>query len=138
MPTPVVTISCPACGGKVNGAELGERTACTYCGTELHLPAIKPTPIPPPPEPAQGRPNTAPALVAAIMFLVVISAMMWMFLSKQDPPPVGLDRPDPVVERAECMIGCTRSCVQLDEPKQVIACNDECGKRCGRGGRGRP
>ncbi|MFO0615480.1 MAG: hypothetical protein U0414_23000 [Polyangiaceae bacterium] len=39
--TPVVTVSCPNCGGAVNEAELGEKTSCQFCGTRLHLPVVE-------------------------------------------------------------------------------------------------
>ncbi|HEY0252088.1 MAG TPA: hypothetical protein VGC41_11215, partial [Kofleriaceae bacterium] len=44
----VVTITCPSCGGKVEG--INTMTAdvtikCTYCGTELHVPRVGPVVI---------------------------------------------------------------------------------------------
>jgi ribosomal protein S27E len=43
MTTAIVTITCPSCGGKIEGitATNAEQTIkCTYCGTELHVPRV--------------------------------------------------------------------------------------------------
>ncbi len=43
MPTAIVTITCPQCGGKVQGIEATDQAQvvpCTYCGTELHVPRV--------------------------------------------------------------------------------------------------
>jgi len=43
MTTAIVTITCPSCGGKVQGiaATSSDQTVkCTYCGTDLHVPRV--------------------------------------------------------------------------------------------------
>ena len=43
MTTAIVTITCPSCGGRVEGiaATSEEQTVkCTFCGTDLHIPRI--------------------------------------------------------------------------------------------------
>ncbi|HUJ60724.1 MAG TPA: hypothetical protein VLX92_19615 [Kofleriaceae bacterium] len=43
MPTAIVTITCPNCGGKVDGitaTDVAQTIACPYCKTELHVPHV--------------------------------------------------------------------------------------------------
>jgi transcription elongation factor Elf1 len=74
MPTAIVTITCPNCGGKVEGIEATESAqtiSCTYCKTELHVPRvgdeivretkviheIREVPVETPVEPLRARPK---------------------------------------------------------------------------------
>jgi hypothetical protein len=43
MTTAIVTITCPACGGRVEGIQAtgeDQTVKCTFCGTDLHIPRI--------------------------------------------------------------------------------------------------
>lgn len=43
MTTAIVTITCPSCGGKIEGitaTNADQTIKCTYCGTELHVPRV--------------------------------------------------------------------------------------------------
>ena len=43
MPTAIVTITCPSCGGRVEGisaTDNDQTVKCTFCGTDLHIPRI--------------------------------------------------------------------------------------------------
>jgi len=43
MTTAIVTITCPSCGGKIEGitaTNTDQTIKCTYCGTELHVPRV--------------------------------------------------------------------------------------------------
>jgi len=43
MPTAIVTITCPSCGGRVEGVRAtseDQTVKCTFCGTDLHIPRI--------------------------------------------------------------------------------------------------
>jgi hypothetical protein len=43
MPTAIVTITCPSCGGKVEGIQATDQAqtiSCKYCNTELHVPRV--------------------------------------------------------------------------------------------------
>lgn len=37
---PVLTVTCPSCGAGLKNTELGARTRCAHCGTELHVPEV--------------------------------------------------------------------------------------------------
>lgn len=43
MTTAIVTITCPSCGGRVEGVRAtsdDQTVKCTFCGTELHIPRV--------------------------------------------------------------------------------------------------
>lgn len=43
MTTAIVTITCPSCGGRVEGVRAtneDQTVKCTFCGTDLHIPRI--------------------------------------------------------------------------------------------------
>lgn len=40
MTSAVINLTCPKCGGGVQGATPGSVAKCSYCGTELHVPTI--------------------------------------------------------------------------------------------------
>lgn len=160
--TPVVTVSCPNCGGSVDHAELGEKTACQFCGTALHLPSMEfeePTALEPAPprDPVEiprvatrmARPTrtNTPALVLACA-LVGIATIVFV-ATRRSPSAQIEDRPFPrVVERhpdtdglvanAECTVSCTKPCLEIKDTNALIACMDKCTDKCKFVGKGTP
>jgi DNA-directed RNA polymerase subunit RPC12/RpoP len=92
MTTAIVTITCPSCGGKIEGitaTNADQTIKCTYCGTELHVPRVgevihevvheiirevpsEPVYIDPGTTDLRKKPNSAPALIMVAVFTVVL------------------------------------------------------------------
>lgn len=122
MPTAIVTITCPQCGGKVAGIEATDQAQvipCTYCKTELHVPRVGDEVIrekvvvvhevtaPP----LQRRPPVKPAHLA-IIFGVFAALFIAFFVAAKSDADAERDR----FEKR-----------QADEQ----ACKDECKRTCG-------
>lgn len=159
----VVTIVCPSCGGSVRGAEPGERSTCTYCGTELHVPTIEaraPEPEPsatradePEPAPTRRRPadgKLSPFILGVAALLLI--AIAWSSASKPsrthaDTPEMpgaregaGTRVPNPgsddVLAHADCTVGCYEPCMEIKDPDALMRCMGACDDKCKSVGRG--
>ncbi|MFO0550906.1 MAG: hypothetical protein U0271_21125 [Polyangiaceae bacterium] len=149
---PVVMVTCPSCGGGVRDAELGERTRCTYCGTDLHLPTVEfpeSEPAPPPSTPpAESRPARAKAQDSKPPgFLLVLAAGCVVFLvyelfatddvtASKSPSPEQHAIPNGGAERADCMVGCYNPCLNIKDTNEMVACTNKCTDKCRHVGRG--
>jgi hypothetical protein len=163
----VLVVSCPQCGGSVRDADLGERTKCQYCDTDLHLPTVDFTPDSPESEPP--RPRAAPVveleleqplvaaprqhhqlllwgLLAAILVGTLIAMMSIASRSPTTEPVEPTPAPqsvrdkemDGVMANANCTIDCTKPCMNISEPSAMIACLDKCDAKCKFVGKGTP
>jgi hypothetical protein len=150
---PVLTVTCPNCGGAVNDAELGKRTTCTFCGTDLHLPRIDSTPDEPPEPPREQEPpsdGVLPSLDAANpapprpqwglllgVFTLMVGFVVWMAWRSPMSPDVP-SSPDPVAQRdpeisaTVCHGNCLGACGELpiDNTHAMTKCMDACEKKC--------
>ena len=105
---PVITISCPSCGGQVRGAREGQHTACQYCRTELFVPQIG---IAPPPherhvpqaivrrEQQGSSAGSIVLLLAVLILLGGVGATVWILYQVVDPVDTATapSEPPPVV-----------------------------------------
>lgn len=91
---PVITISCPNCGGQVKGAREGQHTACQYCRTELFVPQIG---VEPPPHErhvpqaivhrSESSSGIAGLIVISILVIFVgtLGAIFWFVYQVTEP-----------------------------------------------------
>ncbi len=142
----MVSVTCPSCGGKVVDAELGERTRCRYCGTDLHLPAvvqgtarIDATHDPTPPSSSREHARRAPprwALVAFAGVACVFGAAVWIAKPRRPTyeftvePPVPPATVQQVNADASCLVTCNGGCLAITDSKLSVACLERCGDGC--------
>jgi ribosomal protein S27E len=128
MTTAIVTITCPSCGGKIEGitaTNADQTIKCTYCGTELHVPRVgevihevvhevirevpsEPVYIDPGTPDLRKKMSTTPALIAVAVFTVVLIPI---YCSQRHDADTMLDdfhRQDQ--RRAACKAACVDSC----------------------------
>jgi hypothetical protein len=160
---PVVTVTCPNCGASVP-ADPGERTECTYCGTDLHLPRLeyeaekegepppseepgpprrKLTPLAPRATPASASAN---AMVGVLIFGVfAIGMTFWVITrrasidtSSSGGPAIAPRDPevDGTLENARCLTDCIGPCQEIQNPDAMIACHEKCQAKCKFVGKG--
>jgi len=123
MPTAIVTITCPQCGGKVQGIEATDQAQvipCTYCKTELHVPRVgeeiirekviervvvqEPLPVIP-----SVRPANTGAHIGAVIAAVGLAVIMLIVIRSQADKDVA--RIDQEIKADEqCKQSCTDSC----------------------------
>ncbi len=160
---PVLVVSCPQCGGSVRDADLGERTKCQYCGTDLHLPTVDFTPDSPPSEArrptaavvelepeqqAAGRSQHQPLLLAMAVLVLLGALAVIMFASSSSSPQPSTVSPAPQSARdkelegtmagANCTLDCTKPCLEISDPTAVLMCLDNCEHKCKFVGKGTP
>jgi hypothetical protein len=157
---PVVTVSCPSCGGAVEDTELGERTKCRFCGTELYLPTLRferdeqpdqskemdddtetqPEAAAEPPPYIPVRRSSQPEIVllvvavTALVFVLYV-AMTWAGspspVPNATPPSRHADpKTDGIMANANCLTGCLDPCQQITNPDQMVACFQKCQDKC--------
>jgi hypothetical protein len=148
---PVVTITCPSCGGKVTNAELGDRTTCKYCGTELHLPTVG---YEPPtidathgPEPSVAPRRRAPSQGAQIALVLIVTAAIggFAYVILRQPTvrevegsgPSPLPR-DPELANVDCTMACNKPCFEIKDPSLMVSCMNKCEDKCKFVGKGTP
>jgi DNA-directed RNA polymerase subunit RPC12/RpoP len=133
MTTAIVTITCPSCGGKIEGitaTNADQTIKCTYCGTDLHVPrvgevihevvheVIREVPSEPvyftsPPPPVDLRPKSNPtlALILAGVCMVVAIPIMCQASRNSDK---GLDEAQQLIDKQDAVrakrAACEQSC----------------------------
>lgn len=138
---PVVTISCPSCGGKVRGAEPGSSSDCRYCGTTLHIPHIGDDDDEPVSDRASAQEEVAglerakppPVVVFAVVafFALVVVIIVRIAITV---PEVELDAPaapeSPTMRSARCLSDCTDDCGRPGDDMASMDAYAECTQRC--------
>jgi hypothetical protein len=122
MTTAIVTITCPQCGGKVQGIEQTDQPQtipCTYCKTELHVPRVggaivretrvvhevREVAV----EPLRPRPKPiVPAMVLAIGGAVVMVFVIARMHGDADDTIARIDRDR--AAREACEANCNKQC----------------------------
>lgn len=149
MPTAIVTITCPSCGGKVTGIEALEQEqtiACTYCGTELHVPRVgaeivrekvvrevvvqappRKLDLPvgdfvPPPE--QVSRVTLPGALAMAAVVACILLGFWWFLHHEASSATERDQRDEAA-RAACEAACKKRCERAGQTRSTTETEDQ-------------
>ncbi|MFT3697626.1 MAG: hypothetical protein QM831_31065 [Kofleriaceae bacterium] len=132
----VVTITCPSCGGKVEGAPTATADytiKCTYCGTELHVPRVGPIVIrevrevvqqsfsPPIPEPIdysyndpgllRSKGNPVGAVIAVVAFAVV--GFIFVGIGSGHSSSLHDDFEQREKARAQCESDCKARCANV-------------------------
>jgi hypothetical protein len=153
---PVVTVTCPNCGASVR-ADPGDRAACNYCGTDIHVPRIEieataePESEPPaeseppvrrPPEPlAPGR-DDATWRIAMALGVVVVAAIAIVVVTRDPvelPPTTTIPRDpelDGMQQQLECRSSCMEPCTQIKDVHAMVRCHESCEKKCKYVGKG--
>ncbi|HTM20531.1 MAG TPA: hypothetical protein VL172_08490 [Kofleriaceae bacterium] len=156
MDNAVVTITCPSCGGRVDGVETtsAEQTIpCKFCGTELHIPRIGevvhevvrevrevPVDTAPTPEPVDV-PKAGPTIV---LILVVAAALLVIPLTcylqhDADDTQQEWKKQEEARERCEanCRSSCAKGSTKGDDPfdnmmqnTDRMMCESTCTTRC--------
>jgi hypothetical protein len=142
---PVVTVSCPSCGGKVKDAELGDQTTCKYCGTDLHLPEVG-YPDRAPVEHTEEAPpvRRTPGAVVALVAILGFGTFATFFYVLRRPSSIELSSPrvasppDPQMAGVECSMACTKPCMEISDPQLMLNCMNKCDDRCKYVGKGTP
>jgi len=127
MPTAIVTITCPSCGGKVEGVRATDEAQtipCKYCNTKLHVPrvgdqivretvVVRETVITEPPvEPLRPRPKPIlPAVVVAALGTVGMLILLAKNNAEADHMMKQFD--DERAQETACKAECTRTCNAL-------------------------
>lgn len=148
MTTAIVTITCPSCGGKVTGVETLEHEqtiACTYCGTELHVPRVgaeivhekmvRELVVQPqasrldlpvgdfePPSEEVSRISLSGALVIAAVVVCVLLGFRW-FLRSEATDTTGRFQRDEAA-RASCKTACKKQCENAPRSRSKIETGD--------------
>jgi hypothetical protein len=148
MTTAIVTITCPSCGGKVTGIEALEREqtiACTYCGTELHVPrvgaeivrekvvrevVVGPRPSEPdltlgdsePPSEEVSRMSLPGALAMAAVVACMVLGFRWCLRSEATHTTARFERDK--AARAACEASCKKQCENGPRPRSTTETGD--------------
>jgi len=137
MTTAIVTITCPSCGGKIEGitaTNADQTIKCTYCSTELHVPRVgevihelvrevpsQPTLYIPPDE--DIRPKQSPfAAIVGVSVLAVLAVAVMCNYAKQSSD---------VEDRAAAR----KKAADLDRQRQQ-SCEKTCKDACANAGAG--
>lgn len=163
----VVHITCPACGGDVDGTELGARARCRYCGVELHVPAVdmsaprsadvgEKTENERSEDPPLAQASTGERRIAVLVLGMLLVAILFAYLlapSKHWPSPstreasTGAEAPERAADpgddllealaRGDCVRRCGEACAHPGEPETTSRCIDSCNDSCQAAGKGR-
>ena len=145
----MVTVTCPQCGGGVDATELGERTRCRYCHTELHLPTLhfesesggaSPVPSAIPTVVAVGHPRRHPVML--ILFLgalaLLVLGLAGYVTSRSPASQTGSPAAEPidqaVIARATCVGDCAAPCAAKTSMLRSYDCFHSCQNKCGLSG----
>ena len=132
MTTAIVTITCPSCGGRVEGisaTDEDQTVKCTFCGTDLHIPRIgavvhervvrevvrevEATPsYAADPDPVTKR-NPLIGLIALGCALPLLGVMVCVVNHEGDDEIAKLDRED--AARKECTANCKAECAHAGD-----------------------
>jgi ribosomal protein S27E len=141
MTTAIVTITCPSCGGKIEGitaTNADQTIKCTYCGTELHVPRVgevihevvhevirevpsQPTLYLPPDEDIRPKQSPFGAIVGVSVLAVVAVAVMCNYAKQSS------DVEDQAAAR--------KKAAELDRQNQQT-CEKTCKDSCANAGEG--
>lgn len=149
MTTAIVTLTCPSCGGKVTGIEALDREqtiACTYCGTELHVPRVgaeivrekvvrevvvqaQPTRLDlpvgdfDPPSEEVSRISLPGALALAAVVVCVLLGFRWFLRSEATDATERFQRDE--AARATCKAACKEQCENAPRSRQMTETGDQ-------------
>ncbi len=133
---PVVAVACPSCGGTVAGVDLGRRTECRYCGTDLHLPTLDFRPPAPPlpaevnaaPETPEARREYGMSIAIVLVVFAVLTGLVY-FGAGEEHRRVPRTEVSP---RVPCYEECRHMCPGRGEDLRVIQqmCDDCKRTRC--------
>jgi hypothetical protein len=152
---PVVTISCPSCGASVKG-ELGSRTECRYCGTDLHLPKFAgdaTDELAEPLEPTDGSYEQEPparatrsmllpliavgvALAVGLLYLVGAGSSVSAPESTRSPASTHDLELERTIANAKCLTSCIKPCTEIEDPQSMVNCTNGCEEKCKYVGKG--
>lgn len=145
MRAPVITVSCPSCGGKVDDAEPGRRTPCPFCGTELHIPMSAPL------QPESTRPSATDHaaaasfmpprshkgvyVVVAVALVIAAACIQLTKMSRQTAsyPATSRSAASPLKQTSGwgCFADCTGNCTTRENADADDVCFKNCEARCG-------
>lgn len=130
MESAVVTLTCPSCGGQVEGVRTtaDEQTIkCTFCGTDMHIPRIgevvrervvrevvREVPaepdVYPDPAPVSLRRKSNPAVAVTVVIVFIAAAIGLMIYLKHDADQTIDDMNRRDADQAACEADCKTQC----------------------------